>query len=39
MKNILATPFKEGGPEFKALELYIASRGQGLSVETPAVRN
>ncbi|MGR3514483.1 MAG: sulfur oxidation c-type cytochrome SoxA [Paracoccaceae bacterium] len=39
MKNIRATPFKEGGPEFKALELYIASRGQGLSVETPAVRN
>lgn len=39
MANIRATPFKEGGPEFKALELYIASRGQGLSVETPAVRN
>ncbi len=39
MSNIRATPFKEGGPEFKALELYIASRGQGLSVETPAVRN
>ena len=39
MSNIRATPFKEGGPEFKALELYLASRGQGLSVETPAVRN
>ena len=39
MSNIRATPYKEGGPEFKALELYIASRGQGLSVETPAVRN
>lgn len=39
MSNIRAVPFKEGGPEFKALELYIASRGQGLSVETPAVRN
>jgi len=39
MKNIRATPFKEGGEEFKALELYIASRGQGLSVETPSVRN
>ncbi|WP_298934384.1 sulfur oxidation c-type cytochrome SoxA [uncultured Ruegeria sp.] len=39
MKNIRATPFKEGGDEFKALELYIASRGQGLSVETPSVRN
>jgi sulfur-oxidizing protein SoxA len=39
MENIRATPYKEGGPEFKALELYLASRGQGLSVETPSVRN
>jgi len=39
MKNIRATPYKVGGPEFKALELYLASRGQGLSVETPSVRN
>jgi sulfur-oxidizing protein SoxA len=39
MKNIRATPFAEGGPEFKALELYLASRGQGLAVETPSVRN
>ncbi len=39
MKNIRATPFKEGGDEFKALELYLASRGAGLSVETPSVRN
>jgi sulfur-oxidizing protein SoxA len=39
MKNIRATPYAEGGDEFKALELYIASRGQGLSVETPSVRN
>ena len=39
MKNIRATPFDEGGEEFKALELYLASRGQGLSVETPSVRN
>ncbi|MEL6240275.1 MAG: sulfur oxidation c-type cytochrome SoxA [Pseudomonadota bacterium] len=39
MKNIRATPFKEGGEEFKALELYLASRAQGLSVETPSVRN
>ena len=39
MSNIRATPYKEGSPEFKALELYLASRGQGLSVETPAVRN
>lgn len=39
MKNIRATPFAEGGDEFKTLELYLASRGQGLSVETPSVRN
>ena len=39
MKNIRATPFKEGGEEFKALELYLASRGEGLSIETPSVRN
>ncbi|WP_299690533.1 sulfur oxidation c-type cytochrome SoxA [uncultured Tateyamaria sp.] len=39
MKNIRATPFAEGGDEFKALELYLASRGTGLSVETPSVRN
>lgn len=39
MSNIRATPFKEGSPEFDALELYVASRGKGLSVESPAVRN
>ena len=39
MTNIRATPFKEGGAEFKALELYLASRSEGLSVETPSVRN
>ena len=39
MKNIRATPYKPGGEEFLALELYVASRGNGLSVETPAVRN
>ena len=39
MKNIRATPYKEGGDEFRALELYIASRGNGLAVETPSVRN
>ena len=39
MKNIRATPYKPGGDEFKALELYVASRGAGLSVEGPAVRN
>ena len=39
MQNIRAEPYKVGGEEFTALELYVASRGQGLSVETPAVRN
>ena len=39
MSNIRATPYKEGGDEFKALELYVASRGNGLSVESPSVRN
>lgn len=39
MKNIRATPFKVGSDEFIALELYVASRGEGLSVETPSVRN
>lgn len=39
MKQVRATPYEVGGDEFVALELYVASRGQGLSVETPAVRN
>ncbi len=39
MKNVRAKPFKEGSEEFKALELYVASRGNGLSVESPSVRN
>ena len=39
MKNIRATPYKEGSKEFTALELYVASRGNGLQVETPSVRN
>ena len=38
MGNIRATPYKPGGDEFIALELYVASRGEGLSVETPSVR-
>ncbi len=31
--------FQPGSPEFVALELYVASRGNGLSVEAPSVRN
>lgn len=38
MENIRATPYKRGSDEFTALELYLAWRGTGLSVETPAVR-
>lgn len=39
MENIRATPFKRGSDEFIALEAYVASRGAGLAVETPSVRN
>ena len=39
MKNIRAEPYSRGSDEFKALELYVASRGAGLDVETPSVRN
>ncbi|MEM7176733.1 MAG: sulfur oxidation c-type cytochrome SoxA [Pseudomonadota bacterium] len=39
MKNIRAEPFKRGSDEFVALEAYLASRGTGLGIETPAVRN
>ncbi|MCB1478831.1 MAG: sulfur oxidation c-type cytochrome SoxA [Tepidamorphaceae bacterium] len=38
IRDTRAETFKEGSDEFKALELYVASRGNGLSVETPAVR-
>ncbi|MHA1546135.1 MAG: sulfur oxidation c-type cytochrome SoxA [Alphaproteobacteria bacterium] len=38
MKQVRAKPFKVGGDEFLALEVYLAYRGQGLPVETPAVR-
>ncbi len=39
MENIRATAFKRGSDEFIALELYVSSRGEGLSVEVPSVRN
>jgi len=38
IRDTRGEPFKIGSPEFVALELYVASRGQGLSVEGPAVR-
>lgn len=39
MENIRAVAYKRGSDEFIALETYLAARGSGLSVETPAVRN
>lgn len=39
VRDTKAETYKPGGPEFHALELYVASRGNGLSVETPSVRN
>ena len=33
-----AEPFDPGSDEFKLLELYLMSRGNGLKIETPAVR-
>jgi sulfur-oxidizing protein SoxA len=38
IRDTRAEPFAIGSPEFTALELYVASRGNGLSVEGPAVR-
>lgn len=33
-----ADPFEAGSEEFKLLELYVMQRGNGLPIETPAVR-
>lgn len=38
IRDTRAESFREGSPEFIALELYVASRGNGLSVEGVAVR-
>lgn len=38
IRDTRAETFAEGSDEFRALELYVASRGNGLSIETPAVR-
>ncbi len=37
-KNIRAEPYKQGSPEYTALELYVMSRANGLPVESPSVR-
>jgi sulfur-oxidizing protein SoxA len=39
IRDTRAETFGTGSDEFRALELYVASRGNGLSVEGPAVRN
>lgn len=39
VRDTRAETFKPGGAEFVALEMYVASRGNGLSVEGPSVRN
>lgn len=38
IRDTRAHTFDPGSPEFRALELYVAWRGEGLSVETPSVR-
>jgi len=39
VRDTRAETYKPGSAEFNALELYVASRGNGLSVEGPSVRN
>lgn len=39
IRDTRAETYAIGSPEFVALELYVASRGNGLSVEGPSVRN
>jgi sulfur-oxidizing protein SoxA len=39
IRDTRAETFDVGSPEFVALELYVASRGNGLTVEGPSVRN
>lgn len=39
VRDTRAETFSPGSDEFVALELYLASRGNGLSVEGPSVRN
>jgi sulfur-oxidizing protein SoxA len=39
IRDTRAETFSPGSDEFRALQLYVAWRGNGLDVETPAVRN
>lgn len=36
--SVRAEPYAYGSPEYLALELYVAWRGRGIAIETPAVR-
>ena len=38
-KQVRAKPYGYGSDEYVNLELYLAWRGRGLQVETPAIRN
>ena len=39
IRDTRAETYKPGSEEFIALELYVASRGNGLSIEGPSIRN
>ncbi len=39
IRDTRGVPYEIGSDDFVALELYVASRGNGLSVEGPSVRN
>ncbi|SIP98559.1 sulfur-oxidizing protein SoxA [Paracoccus thiocyanatus] len=39
VRDTRAEPFAQGSPEFRALELYVSSRGMGLPVEGASVRH
>ncbi|AXX97016.1 sulfur oxidation c-type cytochrome SoxA [Profundibacter amoris] len=39
VRDTRAETYKPGSEDFLALELYVASRGNGLSVEGPSIRN
>ncbi|MDG2339748.1 MAG: sulfur oxidation c-type cytochrome SoxA, partial [Paracoccaceae bacterium] len=39
VRDTRAETYSPGGDDFIALELYVASRGNGLSVEGVSVRN
>ena len=38
-KQVRATPYGYGSDEYVNLEVFLNARGNGLPVETPAVRN